>query len=146
MPLGQSFQTHTAKIFQFDLPYLCIQTPELDSPGCPWESVRTYQGHAACGHRRGVQHPKLRGLGQRDGAMRSQGWPLQVNEVIPGRCRRTPANAWWLPIAPRALFAGIFPVRDVRQKGQLVIAGADVVVLVVYHCTLHWPHTYTQHV
>ena len=31
---------------------------------------------------------------------------------------------------------------DVRQKGQLVIAGADVVVPVVCHCTLHWPLTH----
>jgi hypothetical protein len=37
-------------------------------------------------------------------------------------------------------------VRDVRQKGQLIIAGADVVLVpVVYHCTLHWPHTHNMY-
>jgi hypothetical protein len=32
--------------------------------------------------------------------------------------------------------------RDPRQKGQLVVVGADVVVPIVSHCTLHWPHTH----
>ena len=36
-------------------------------------------------------------------------------------------------------------MRDVRQKDQLVIVGADVVVPVVYHCTLHWPHTHNMY-
>ena len=36
----------------------------------------------------------------------------------------------------------MFSARDPRQKGQLVIVGADVVVPVVCHCTLHWPLTH----
>jgi hypothetical protein len=36
-------------------------------------------------------------------------------------------------------------VRDVHQRGQLVIVRADDVVPVVYHCTLHWPHTHNMY-
>ena len=33
-----------------------------------------------------------------------------------------------------------------KQKDcQLVVVGAGVVVPVVYHCTLHWPHTHNMH-
>jgi hypothetical protein len=36
--------------------------------------------------------------------------------------------------------------RDPRQKGQLVVVGADVVVPIFSHCTLHWPHTHHMYV
>jgi hypothetical protein len=33
-----------------------------------------------------------------------------------------------------------------KQKDcQLVVVGAGVVVPVVYHCTLHWPHTHRMY-